>query len=214
MTLEATTLSSTLLLKFALGYFAILATPGPNMLTIGTMAALRGFRAALPFCLGVALGAGLVAGATSLLLEAFAGSHRLEMVGRVVAGTLLMALAFRIICARAPRLSNQSLFSEPQMLNNWAVGLGTGFFIALTNPVTAAYCFAQFIGPLAQSNVAPWAILLVATQALLFGLLTATLFAHPFMRHVAFTYHRPVCALSGMVLMSLGLLMLLPVTLE
>ncbi|MCZ8140140.1 MAG: LysE family transporter [Acetobacteraceae bacterium] len=213
MTLEATTLSYTLLLKFALGYFAILATPGPNMLTIGTMAALRGFRGALPFCLGVALGAGLVAGATSLLLEAFAGSHRLEMVGRVVAGTLLMALAFRIICARAPRLSNQSLFSEPQMLNNWAVGLGTGFFIALTNPVTAAYCFAQFIGPLAQSNVAPWAILLVATQALLFGLLTATLFAQPFMRHVAFTYHRPVCALSGMVLMSLGLLMLLPVML-
>lgn len=214
MIADATTLSAALLMKFALGYFAILATPGPNMLTIGTMAALRGFRGALPFCLGVALGAGLVAGATLLLLEAFAGSHRLEMVGRVVAGTLLMALAFRIICARAPRLSNQSLFSEPQVLNNWAVGLGTGFFIALTNPVTAAYCFAQFIGPLAQSNVAPWAILLVATQALLFGLLTATLFAHPFMRNVAFTYHRPVCALSGMVLMSLGLLMLLSVTLE
>ncbi|MCA3425056.1 MAG: LysE family transporter [Roseomonas sp.] len=213
MTLEATTLSYTLLLKFALGYFAILATPGPNMLTIGTMAALRGFRGALPFCLGVALGAGLVAGATSLLLEAFAGSHRLEMVGRVVAGTLLMALAFRIICARAPRLSNQSLFSEPQMLNNWAVGLGTGFFIALTNPVTAAYCFAQFIGPLAQSNVAPWVILLVATQALLFGLLIAALFAHPFVRHVAFTYHRQVCAISGLMLHSLGLLMLLPVAL-
>ena len=49
--------SMALLMKFALGYFAILATPGPNMFTIGTMAALRGFRAALPFCLGVALGA-------------------------------------------------------------------------------------------------------------------------------------------------------------
>jgi threonine/homoserine/homoserine lactone efflux protein len=213
MTLEATTLSYTLLLKFALGYFAILATPGPNMLTIGTMAALRGFRGALPFCLGVALGAGLVAGATSLLLEAFAGSHRLEMVGRVVAGTLLMALAFRIICARAPRLSNQSLPSEPQLLSNWTVGLGAGFFIALTNPVTAAYCFAQFIGPLAQSNAASWVILLVATQALLFGLLIAALFAHPFVRHVAFTYHRQVCAISGLMLHSLGLLMLLPVAL-
>lgn len=213
MTLEATTLSYTLLLKFALGYFAILATPGPNMLTIGTMAALRGFRGALPFCLGVALGAGLVAGATLLLLEAFAGSHRLEMVGRVVAGILLMALAFRIICARAPRLSNQSLFSEPQMLNNWAVGLGTGFFIALTNPVTAAYFFAQFIGPLAQSDAAPWVILLVATQALLFGLLIAALFAHPLVRHVAFTYHRQACAISGLVLHSLGLLVLLPLVL-
>jgi threonine/homoserine/homoserine lactone efflux protein len=213
MMLEATTLSSALLLKFALGYFAILATPGPNMLTIGTMAALRGFRGALPFCLDISLGAGLVAGATSLLLEAFAGSYRLEMVGRVVAGTLLMALAFRIICARAPRLSNQSLFSEPQTLNNWTIGLGTGFFIALTNPVTAAYCIAQFIGPLAQTNAEPWAILLVATQALLFGLLTAAVFAHPFMRHVAFTYHRPVCAIAGLVLHSLGLLVLLPLVL-
>ncbi len=211
MILEATTLSSALLLKFALGYFAILATPGPNMLTIGTMAALRGFRGALPFCLGVGLGAGLVAGATSLLLEAFAGSHKLEMVGRVLAGTLLMVLAFRIICARAPRVSDQTLFSQPRMPHHWCVGLGTGFLIALTNPVTAAYCFAQFIGPLAQTGAAPWAILVVATQALLFGLLTAALFAHPFMRNLAFTYHRPVSAISGLILHSLGLLMILPV---
>jgi threonine/homoserine/homoserine lactone efflux protein len=213
MMLEVTTLSSALLLKFALGYFAILATPGPNMFTIGTMAALRGFRGALPFCLGIALGAGLVAGATSLLQEAFAGSHKLEMVGRVVAGTLLMVLAFRIICTRAPRVSDRSLASQPQMSNNWAIGLGTGFFTALTNPVTAAYCFAQFIGPLAQSDATPFAILLVATQALLFGLLTAAFFAHPFMRHVAITYHRPVSAVAGLVLHSLGLLMVLPVVL-
>jgi threonine/homoserine/homoserine lactone efflux protein len=211
--LEATTPSSVLLLKFALGYFAILATPGPNMVTIGTMAALRGFRGALPFCLGIALGAGLVAGATSLLLEAFAGSQKLEVAGRVVAGTLLMVLAFRIICARAPRVSDQTLFSQPRMPQNWCVGFGTGFFIALTNPVTAAYCFAQFMGPLAQTGAAPWAILLVATQALLFGSLTAALFAHPVMRHVGFTYHRPVCAIAGMILHSLGLLMILPVVL-
>lgn len=210
---EATTFSTVLLLKFALGYLAILATPGPNMLTIGTMAALRGFRGALPLCLGIAIGAGLVAAATSLLLEAFAASHELELVGRVVAGTLLMALAFRIICARTPRVSDRSLSSQPQMLKGSAIEFGTGLFIALTNPVTAAYCFAQFIGPLAQSNAAPWAILLVASQALLFGLLTAALFAHPFMRHVAFTHHRPVCAISGLVLLSLGFLTILPVLL-
>jgi hypothetical protein len=33
------------------------------------------------------------------------------------------------------------------------------------------------------------------------------------MRHVAFTYHRQVCAISGLMLHSLGLLMLLPVVL-
>jgi threonine/homoserine/homoserine lactone efflux protein len=211
MILEATTFSSALLLKFALGYFAILATPGPNMVTIGTTAALRGFRGALPFCLGIALGAGLMAGAISLLLEAFAGSQKLELVGRVVAGTLLMVLALRIICARPPRVSDEAEFSKPRLLNNWTVGLGAGFLIALTNPVTAAYFFAQFIGPLAQSDAAPWVILLVATQALLFGLLIATLFAHPFMRNLAFTYHRPVSAIAGLVLHSLGLLMILPV---
>ena len=77
--------------------------------------------------------------------------------------------------------------------------------------MTAAYFFAQFIGPLAQSDAAPWVILLVATQALLFGLLIATLFAHPFMRNLAFTYHRPVSAISGLILHSLGLIMLIPV---
>lgn len=84
MIANATTFSMALLMKFALGYFAILATPGPNMFTIGTMAALRGFRGALPFCLGVALGAGVVAATTSLLLDAFAGSEKLEMGGRIV----------------------------------------------------------------------------------------------------------------------------------
>ena len=67
------------------------------------------------------------------------------------------------------------------------------------------------MGPVAQTGAAPWAILVVATQALLFGLLTAALFAHPFMRNLAFTYHRPVSAIAGLVLHSLGLLMILPV---
>jgi hypothetical protein len=34
------------LTKFALGYLAVLAAPGPNMLAIGTLAALRSFRGA------------------------------------------------------------------------------------------------------------------------------------------------------------------------
>jgi threonine/homoserine/homoserine lactone efflux protein len=211
MIADPTTLSAALLLKFALGYFAILATPGPNMFTIGTMAALRGFRGAVPFCLGVALGAGVVAASTSLLLDAFAGSENLEMGGRIVASILLIALAYRIICAPAQCLPNTVESADAQIRIKWGAGLGSGFCIAVTNPVTAAYCLAQFMGPLAQYNAAQWAIPIVGLQALLFGLLTALLFAQPYMRQMASIYHRQVCAVSGLILLSLGLIMLIPV---
>jgi threonine/homoserine/homoserine lactone efflux protein len=48
---------STSLLAFIVGYAAILAVPGPNMLALGGLAALRGFRAAVPMSLGIAGGA-------------------------------------------------------------------------------------------------------------------------------------------------------------
>jgi threonine/homoserine/homoserine lactone efflux protein len=211
MIADPTTLSVALLMKFALGYFAILATPGPNMFTIGTMAALRGFRGAVPFCLGVALGAGVVAATTSLLLDAFAGSENLEMGGRIVASILLIALAYRIICAPAQCLPNTVESAEAQIRIKWGAGLGSGFCIAVTNPVTAAYCLAQFMGPLAQNNAAQWAIPIVGLQALLFGLLTALLFAQPYMRQMASIYHRQVCTVSGLILLTLGLIMLIPV---
>jgi threonine/homoserine/homoserine lactone efflux protein len=211
MIADSTTFSAALLMNFALGYFAILATPGPNMFTIGTMAALRGFRGALPFCLGVALGAGVVAATTSLLLDAFGGSENLEMGGRIVASILLIALAYRIICAPAQCLPNTVESAEAQIRIKWGAGLGSGFCIAVTNPVTAAYCLAQFMGPLAQNNAAQWAIPIVGLQALLFGLLTALLFAQPYMRQMASIYHRQVCAVSGLILLTLGLIMLIPV---
>jgi threonine/homoserine/homoserine lactone efflux protein len=211
MIADSTTFSAALLMNFALGYFAILATPGPNMFTIGTMAALRGFRGAVPFCLGVALGAGVVAATTSLLLDAFAGSENLEMGGRIVASILLIALAYRIICAPAQCLPNTVESADAQIRIKWGAGLGSGFCIAVTNPVTAAYCLAQFMGPLAQNNAAQWAIPIVGLQALLFGLLTALLFAQPYMRQMASIYHRQVCAVSGLILLTLGLIMLIPV---
>lgn len=49
------------LTKFALGYLAVLAEPGPNMLAIDALAALRGFRGVLPVCCGIAAGVGCFA---------------------------------------------------------------------------------------------------------------------------------------------------------
>jgi membrane associated rhomboid family serine protease len=133
------------------------------------------------------------------------------MGGRIVASILLIALAYRIICAPAQCLPNTVESAEAQIRIKWGAGLGSGFCIAVTNPVTAAYCLAQFMGPLAQNNAAQWAIPIVGLQALLFGLLTALLFAQPYMRQMASIYHRQVCAVSGLILLTLGLIMLIPV---
>jgi threonine/homoserine/homoserine lactone efflux protein len=46
---------------FAAGYAAVLATPGPNVVAIGGLAALRGFRATLPLCAGIGTGALILA---------------------------------------------------------------------------------------------------------------------------------------------------------
>ena len=54
-----------------LGYAVVLATPGPNALAIGVVAALRGFAGAVPLCLGVACGVGTLA---ALLCLALAGA--------------------------------------------------------------------------------------------------------------------------------------------
>ncbi|MCA3421652.1 MAG: hypothetical protein INF81_01760, partial [Roseomonas sp.] len=43
---------------FMLGYLLIMASPGPNMVAIGTIAALEGLASALPMIVGIACGAG------------------------------------------------------------------------------------------------------------------------------------------------------------
>jgi hypothetical protein len=46
------------LAKFFAGYVVVLATPGPNLLAVAGIAALRGLREVWSLCLGIALGAG------------------------------------------------------------------------------------------------------------------------------------------------------------
>jgi hypothetical protein len=71
---------------FLLAYLAILVTPGPNLLVIAGVAALRGLRGALPICLGIALGAGtLNAALAATLLTApvcYDGPDRARQDGR------------------------------------------------------------------------------------------------------------------------------------
>ncbi|RYI99613.1 MAG: hypothetical protein EON47_16260, partial [Acetobacteraceae bacterium] len=66
--------SSARLWDFLLGYLVVLATPGPNLLVIGGVAAMRGMRGAVPLCLGVALGAGALSAAIAATIGAGGGS--------------------------------------------------------------------------------------------------------------------------------------------
>jgi len=46
---------------FMLGYLLIMASPGPNMVAISTIAALEGLASALPMIAGIAFGVGVLA---------------------------------------------------------------------------------------------------------------------------------------------------------
>ncbi len=192
-----------------LGYLAVLAAPGPNMLAVGSLAALRGFRGVAPFCLGVALGAGTLALALHLTFGALHDMQGLDYAARMIGGVLLLLVALRVMRTRRPAVTAGTA-PRLQRMEDDLVALAMGFGTAATNPITGAYMLAQFLGPLGQSGVAPLAIPLAVAVALAFGLLVASVFARPAARRIALAHHRAVCVTSGMALASLAVLMLRP----
>lgn len=179
---------------FLLGYFVILVTPGPNLLVIGSIAALRGVRGALPLCLGVSLGA---AALSAVLLAAVrvapAGAWYLAI--RVGAALLLLWLALKIASkkspATTPELSAGAAFAE----------FGAGFFTAATNPVTIGYFTAHFLGPLSLGGRLRATVpLSVMTEALLFWLAISSALAIPSVRRATLRWHRPICLSAALVL--------------
>src|SRR5689334_10343874 len=122
---------------FILGYIAILAVPGPNLLAPGGLAAVRGFQAAVPFALGAASGAtalAAVTGATVAIAERASWLFAVRGAGSL----LLIVVALRILqsntrCDTSRRRSDAPL-----------IELGTGFVTAIGNPVTMAYFTAEY----------------------------------------------------------------------
>lgn len=172
---------------FLLGYLVVLATPGPNLLVIGSVAALRGLRGTLPLCLGVALGASALSAAIAATIGAGAGNTNWNNACRLVGAALLLWVAFSVARSRPP---------DPAALQQRAAGgieFGAAFCTAATNPLTGAFLAAQFLGPLSTGQglrlVVPLA---VAGTALGFFLLVASLFARPSFRGTALAWHRPI----------------------
>jgi len=196
------------LAKFALGYLAVLASPGPNMLAVATISALRGFRGVVPFVVGIAAGAGTLALVVWLAFAALPAIPGLEAAGRGIGACVLMLVALRVArtapVPEGPALPSRPGEAEPR------TAFVAGFCTAVLNPVTAAYCAAQFVGPLAGTSAGALAPTLVLLQALLYGLLVATLFARPAARSFAIRHHRRLCTVSALVLVGLAVVLMTP----
>ena len=192
--------------KFLLAYVAVLATPGPNMLAIGGIAALRGFRAAIPFCCGIALGAGILASSLFSAAVVISAHDVWQTMARVVGALLLLSIAGRVSTLKPPRNPTRGRTSSAKLPFH-LIEFSAGFCTAAANPITIAYFAAEFVGPLSALNDAlPVVITLTAipTLALAGGLITATILARPMARKTALLWHRPICAAVAMALVVLA----------
>jgi len=187
------------LARFALGYLLIMAVPGPNMLAIGTVAAMHGWRCALPACAGLATGAAALA----LLLHMALGTALPALEDpnalRLAAGiALLMAAALLLRPPRADRPARATAGARLWFL--------TCFATAATNPVTAGYFAAQLLGPLAEADAAAAMLAWVPVQAFAWFALVAGLFARSHLRAVAMRHRRGVRVAAAATLTSLGVI--------
>ncbi len=184
---------------FLLAYLAILVTPGPNLLVIAGVAALRGLRGALPICLGIALGAGtLNAALAATLLTAPVAMADRNGLGRMAAATLLLVVAFAIGRTRPPGAGRAVRCAQ-------GAEFGAGFCTALTNPITAAFFAAQLLGPLALADgLIPVLPLAVAATALAVSLGLATLLARPACQRFALAWQRPIRLVSAAMLVAMA----------
>ena len=89
---------------------------------------------------------------------------------------------------------------------------GAAFCTAATNPLTAAFFAAQFLGPLsAGGSLRVMVPVSVATAALAFFLAVAGLFARPAFRGAALAWHRPIRLTAAIALVLMAVSVATPV---
>ena len=196
------------LAAFLAGYVMILATPGPNMLAIGGVAALHGLRGAAPLCVGASFGAGCLGTATFLIVRYASPVPSAGGVARIAGALLLAYVAIDLARHSALQEKAQALGCALPAINR-AAAFGVGFCTAATNPLTGSFFAAQFLGPLDPSGIGArgaWVIACIMLSALVFFLLVASLLARPPVRSAALAWHRPirlgVAALLGFMAVS------------
>jgi threonine/homoserine/homoserine lactone efflux protein len=191
------------LAAFAAGYLVILATPGPNLIAVSGVAALHGLRGVFPLCLGISMGAGALGATLVVAITVAPENGEWHRASRLIGAALLVWLAYSIARQPAPSDGAPARLSKGDGLT----AFGAGFFTALTNPLTATFFTAQFLGPLrdheATVALAPLAIVAVA---LTFFLCVSALLARAACRATVLAWHRPIClsAATMLVLMALA----------
>ena len=179
--------------EFLFAYAAVLASPGPNVFLVAGCAAVRGYRGALPLCLSIALRTGTLSAAALLAASAvsdwgaWAGALRLASV------VLLVAVAVTVI--RLPRPG-----AAPGERQGTTVA--AGFCTAATNPVSAAFFTAQFLGPFGASASAVLAPPCVAALVLAYMAGVAGLLAHSSTRRLALAWHGPIKTVAALALVA------------
>jgi threonine/homoserine/homoserine lactone efflux protein len=174
------------LFQFVMGYAAILAVPGPNVLTLGALTALRGTRSSVPVCLGMAAGASFLAGSIAMA-NGMAPHSSLTQLLQVTGAAAVVFVAYRLVI-QGPGISPTSS-SVPVPLAEFSMG----FCTAATNPITAGYFAVQFAGPMASGARSP--LQAAATVSLVsFGVMLglAALLARRSVREHAIAWHRPI----------------------
>jgi threonine/homoserine/homoserine lactone efflux protein len=168
---------------FMLGYLLILASPGPNMVAIGTIAALEGLASALPMITGIAFGVGVLASfvlAVSELMQVETLSPALQFL----AGLMLLTVAWAV--SRTRNVAQTEGVANPRRGGQGLALFLAGFSTAASNPITIAY-FAAALVPISRVTVAeggssPTIVIIIVIAAALFWFACAVLMARPTMR--------------------------------
>jgi threonine/homoserine/homoserine lactone efflux protein len=168
---------------FMLGYLLIMASPGPNMVAIGTIAALEGLASALPMITGIAFGVGVLASfvlAVSELMQVETLSPALQFL----AGLMLLAVAWAV--SRTRNFAQTEGAANPRRSSQGLALFLAGFTTAASNPITIAY-FAAGLVPISRATVAeggssPTIVIIIVIAAALFWFACAVLMARPTMR--------------------------------
>lgn len=193
-----------ILAAYFAGYLLIMASPGPNMLMTGSLAAMNGFRAVLPLAIGLGLGISLQGSAIYALAGLFPESGSLEAVGYGVAACLLAALGLRIASSDLPADGCASPIRGTRAL------LVTGLTTAAANPLTGTYFAAEFLGPLNDlpGPLIGLALALTALLSVLEATIVAALLSQSAVRRRVLTVFRPLARIIGAIFIGLAALKL------
>ncbi|HQZ11736.1 MAG TPA: LysE family transporter [Devosia sp.] len=199
--MPASQLLSAAMLQFVAAYSIIVVVPGPIALTTGGIAALHGFRGAIPLLAGIAIGTAALTAAV-----AWGAAHLASMLSlpaaQLVGAAVLLWLAWHILHA-APSID---AIPSPRLL---AERLVQGTIVAFLSPQTASLFAVSFMGfPLRIEG--PADVIAVAavttTMSVVWYALIAVLLSRPAMRAAAVRYHRIICraAAGGLSMLALS----------